>query len=265
MRNELFNQRLQALLDARQAPELDAELRAQAALDDDCRQDLAAQELLFDGLSLQEMPELSPDFARRVVQLAKASPAPSPPRGISYRFIALGTCAAALLVLITAAVAWRPASTPPAAEVAGISAAPQKEATAEANANRSPAVQVAPDMIAAEIEPVDTANIAVETDLPERPLVAIGSQSPHDRYNGIYGALAALGQRFPTGVDAAEGFPVSTPEWFDEVAVGLKPVANSVGGAINVLRRNIPPVSRGGRQEKPQARFEGLSRSDLIC
>jgi hypothetical protein len=44
------------------------------------------------------------------------------------------------------------------------------------------------------------------------------------------------------------------PEWVDEVALGLRPVATSIGGAINTLRSTLPPSSKSDdRSEKPQA------------
>jgi hypothetical protein len=65
-----FEDRLNELLDERLRPECDAELLAHAQRCDTCRELLAISEQLFLGLELRDYPEVSPDFAQRVVAVA---------------------------------------------------------------------------------------------------------------------------------------------------------------------------------------------------
>jgi hypothetical protein len=68
-----FEDRLNQLLDERLSPECDAELLAHAQRCDSCRELLAISEQLFLGLELRDYPEVSPDFAQRVVAVAARS------------------------------------------------------------------------------------------------------------------------------------------------------------------------------------------------
>ena len=68
MKCEVFEQRLNQLLDNRKEPETDRTLRVHADNCEDCRQTLVAQELLWEGLDLFEPPELRNEFSKQVVE-----------------------------------------------------------------------------------------------------------------------------------------------------------------------------------------------------
>ena len=53
--------------------------------------------------------------------------------------------------------------------------------------------------------------------------------------------------------DGEENLLALRPQWVDDMATGLRPVADSVGVALNALRRNIPPAPKAEGGEKPQA------------
>lgn len=69
MQCEQFDHRLNRLLDLRRLPESDAQLRAHAETCEDCRQLLATQEALFDGLEHSSLHFQLPDsFTENVLQ-----------------------------------------------------------------------------------------------------------------------------------------------------------------------------------------------------
>lgn len=102
MPQEKFEQRLQEVLDRRQLPKEDPVLRAMAEQCGECRELLAVQEALFDGLALSEMPLLGDDFSQRVVDAALTHRS-------RYRLtapLALALVVAVALLLLLTPVAW---------------------------------------------------------------------------------------------------------------------------------------------------------------
>jgi hypothetical protein len=69
------------------------------------------------------------------------------------------------------------------------------------------------------------------------------------RYDELYKAFL---QRFPNA-GSQEEILALRPEWVDEVALGFRPVATSLEGAINTLRSTLPPSNKSAREGKPQA------------
>lgn len=91
MRCETFEQRMHALLDNRQRPELDAQLRAHVAVCQPCQEQLETQESLFAGLELLDLPEFGNELADVVVKDVA--------QGDRRRYLQWGLIAAAVLVI----------------------------------------------------------------------------------------------------------------------------------------------------------------------
>ena len=99
-----FEQRLNELLDERARPEADSRLSAHAARCPRCRQILAGQQMLLEGLSQLATPTLRRDFAQRVV--AEVATRPAAPR-VGRRWISLAAClASAAAMLLAVSLVW---------------------------------------------------------------------------------------------------------------------------------------------------------------
>jgi hypothetical protein len=91
MRCETFEQRMHTLLDNRQRPELDDQLRAHVAVCPACQEQLESQESLFAGLELMDVPESRGEFADAVVKDVA--------QGDRRRYFQWAVIAAAVLVI----------------------------------------------------------------------------------------------------------------------------------------------------------------------
>jgi hypothetical protein len=67
MDHEKFQQRLNAVLDKREQPQQDAQLRQMADVDGDCAETLEATQLLLESVELLKHPTVRPDMADRVL------------------------------------------------------------------------------------------------------------------------------------------------------------------------------------------------------
>lgn len=98
-----FERRLNAMLDERRPLQSDRWLAAHAAICENCRQQLHAQQTLFVGLSRIAVPPLDRDFARQVVQQVSIH---SPSRA-SRRWVSAAAClAAAAVMLLAVSAVW---------------------------------------------------------------------------------------------------------------------------------------------------------------
>ncbi len=96
MQCDEFEARLQNLLDARQLPERDLSLQQHARQCPNCQIQLTSWARLLDGLELLDVPDVSADFARQVVDRVSL---PQRTRQRSPRVIALLAIAASLLLV----------------------------------------------------------------------------------------------------------------------------------------------------------------------
>ncbi|MCA9270001.1 MAG: hypothetical protein KDA41_16080 [Planctomycetales bacterium] len=241
MRRAQFDLRVNETLDQRQ-PLADDDTLTAAADCDEKRRWLADHELLLAAVEQAadclETPRLGDDFAQRVVERHRRETAvrPAPTRSGRERLIVWLAVAAAAIAVV-AAPWWLSArhADPAGAGRIGVAVAP------------SPPVK-----IVAPVEPqMAAASAAAREDAPQ-----VEDEQP---YADIYQAIVELGSQIPSA-DGDESLLAARPLWIEDMAVGLRPVANSVGGALSVLRRNLPPgPGKGDTLEKPQAsRFSAI-------
>ncbi len=260
MQRELFEQRLNELLDLRESPEDDGQLGDEALLNEEQHEVLRGQRLMLDGLAACEIPSLSDDFAERVVAQVRSERAVETKRSAGspriLPFVLTAACAVLLLVAAIPLWSWLNSpndtidvagSNPPTAapEVNGLGDAPQPPDSVVAdnkNDNVTPADNEDAPILVAPRKPTSDEQIA-------------------RRYSEMYRIISELSGQ-PEGA-AEPDLLAMRPQWVDEMALGLKPVAASVGGAINVLRRNLPPSEKSDPAEKPQARNYADADSQL--
>lgn len=275
MSQKPFEDRMHQLLDRRLAPEDDEALRAQAAADDQARQVLLAQQALFEGLRASETPEPSDDFAEQVVARVSAPDLsarnPRSPLAATQsrkrsrgRFWLTIVCAASLLALaIPFWSNWRPQAernvtnnpshSQPDADVADFKEAPAVAAKTDVQASvddddASPQEDLPQELPRQPSPPESPSLVDVEVDGDQREAKNAMS-GDYEEFEGMYQAFL---ERLPT-TGGEDDLLALRPQWVDEVAVGLKPVATSLGGAINALRRNLPPANKAEPRAKPQA------------
>lgn len=106
---EKFEELWNATLDARQAPEENAELAAHAAQCRECAEMLSATDLLWQGLETREEPALPEDFAENVLA---AFNRPAPLFSRQVRLMAALAVAAAILISVGIYVQSKPAGGP---------------------------------------------------------------------------------------------------------------------------------------------------------
>ena len=247
MRHEAFNARLNELLDKREWLEDDDTLRNLAASSSACRDVLAAQQLMFEGLEADEIPELPADFAQHVVAQAMLSESTlneSPlaqaaaPRAVRRSWIFELAAVAALALVVIAG--WSSFDKPAGLAVSTVT---KPQPTAGVPVTREN----------------ETVPANVEEPSPTTPQVAVSSELNNARYDELYRAFL---NRLPDRT-AQDELLARRPEWVDEVATGLRPVATSLGGAINTLRSTLPASSKSDREDKPQASLESSPVSDI--
>lgn len=213
MQCEAFEYRLQSLLDRRQRPEVDDQLRAHALGCDACRQTLDAQESLFAGLAAFEFATAEPPAAQAIAAHALAEM--NPPAGdrktasrwTSLRWAAPLIAAAAVVALLLAPF-WFGSS----------DAQPKADQVAE-NPISTPETDETNTPVAPQLPQVDLTQFTFASSLPDQlPTVD---------------TLARL--------DA----PV--------LSKGLRPLTSSFNSALTVIRRTIPGGRSDAASESPQA------------
>lgn len=204
MRCRQFEERLQHLLDRRQAPSEDAHLMRHARRCPECRETLAACARMLDGLNLLELPVPDDDFSQRVVNRTPVRRPPFAGRRVGN---ALAAVAAALAMSLLLSVAWRTDRTesPPAAAplIAAAAPLPENRQATDAAANRT--------------NPTPQHGPSLSTSL------ALAQQQP----------LSLLLRWKETWGEAAWR-PV------DDLADGLNPITVPLSVAVEEIRRAIP-------------------------
>lgn len=243
-----FERRLHDLLDDRLRPEDDAWLQSQAALSEEHRDLLKGQQVMLDGVELLDTPDLPADFAERCVSLAIDGDAqPTPPHKVhsqAGRWSVVGwisVCAAAL-ALVAAVPLWNLMQVEP--EIRATVPNPSESGPSDESPEEQPPSDDIPDSSIANV-PTEQLHLDSESNLPgdQREPDAVAQRNYDD----------LIRQAFEDWRERDEELFPPRPQWVDDVALGFRPVADSVGGAINVLRRNLPPSPRVEGEEKPQA------------
>jgi hypothetical protein len=226
MQCEVFESRLNQILDRRARPESDPRLLAHAQACESCRELLAAQELLLDGLDQLESPDVSPGFAQRVVAGLAPSQGYSSSRSPARWLVFLAGLAATLVIGL-AAGQWLSSSH---SQVGGSGNEARPGGTPRALAVTTPAPS-----------PSGAAPKAVKS-----PTSAGGDRAlaSNEDYRGL---LENLAQHLPD-------VPRDQLETVEQIPGGLRPIATSFNVAIGLLRRTLP----GGKDDpaappKPQA------------
>jgi hypothetical protein len=229
MQCENFESRLNQILDRRARPETDEMLLAHAATCEPCRELLAVGELLFDGVDLLETPEISPGFARRVVD--KLAPRHRTSSFAPGRW--LGPAAAVAALLVVAVISGRHLWWPSGRMVAS-----------PGSGQPTKSISTAPGTLAVTSPPTKR----VAPSASQRPSVtrpaAVIAEPTNDDYREL---LETLAHRLPD-------VPRDSLESVEQIPDGLRPIATSFNVAIGLLRRTLP----GGKDEpaappKPQA------------
>ena len=238
---DAFECRMHDWLDRRLDPQADDSLRAQAAIDSDKARTLKGQELMLFGLELSEAPAISPGFAQRCI--GELQPLPARQGTLSRKskqsVWAFASVVAGLLLLAIPIGQWL-YSQPAGASVAVVESGAQPDA---ATSNEEVLINPTRAVAGVRTKPTRTANA-------EETATAQNVKTEEQLYEELYAAFKDLRSR---ATDGDEDLLALRPQWMDDMAGGLRPVADSVGGAINTLRRNIPPSSKGDMDEKPQA------------
>lgn len=241
-----FEERVQFLLDERQAPQHDALLQSHAQSCAGCRQLLLDQEALFRGIGNSRLPELPHNFPSRVVsaQVADAAQAVVRPGKQRPWLLALGvvsTAAAALIALSIAMNRW-PDDRQGSGKVAPVNqqvkspAGPlQSQLATEKSRDATHGLPVGPGV-------GDSNSSKSGTDSS----VAAADVESLERYGQ---ALQDFAAQVPQAVDRLDEVEEATP--------GLRPVRTSFTLAIGTIRRTIPPP-RKQAPPRPGKRDSGL-------
>lgn len=288
MNCDTFQQRLHYLLDRRVSPRQDPELHSHALICGECQAHLEMQERLLEALGSFEPPPHRDDFADRIVAAVCHRDSMSYPvasisrRTENRRWIGIATC----LGLLILAGAWHlsrqgepPADMAPWAQVTTLPPMEreyperdhaEREHVAREHGDRAEglfATQFPPDNSRHLQPPLMMEQVSEET----RPFVAWGSQAfragPHGLPMTAPGGLeVTTGSGYPHWLTALTSqLPEVPPESLqsvDQIAGGLRPIAETLGAAFDTIRRSLPIVDREDRPAgKPQA---GLSSRVLI-
>lgn len=246
MHCEKFETRLQDLLDARLRPECDKELLAHAETCEACREIMALQEQLFAGLEIWEAPAVPDCFTQHTVALAMAAKTlptvePRAPR-ISLAWIGLSVVLAASLVLAIIPFFQHNQPSNGAAPLAQDEPIPK------------------PAMVDVVVAPMPQPLVASEVPnlLDTHPVTFTPQQ------------LAAEGEVMLRNLQQLPEVPVDQSV---ERIPGFRPIANTFGLAIDVMRKVLP----GGRESttsqeqktppatKPQAEWLGNSQPGSLA
>ena len=253
-----FESRVHELLDSRQAPEDDAWVQSQIALSSENKQLLAGQQLMLDGLEMSEVPELPANFAEQCVagamELEDTRPTASKDlsRESYWRIPAAIAGVALLLAVAVPFWGWMTSDSDPAPIATNPPAEIQPEAEEVPPTPENPIVAV---------DEIDRPTIDDEPSDSSPPIDSV-AESEDQQYEDLYEMFRDLRERIPP-TDGDENLLALRPQWVDDMATGLRPVADSVGGALNAIRRNLPPSPKVDGDGKPQA-WMHQSRSSQV-
>lgn len=222
MRCEEFEERVNAVLDERQRPLWDAELRLHCQSCADCRHVAASYEILLEGFYELAAPEVSPDMAVRVLDQLKSEP--STRRRLVLGAVSLATAAALLIAVLPAL---RGPSSPTA---------------------QAPAPSVEARMLS-EQKSRAAAAMALEQ-LSSLPLTLLASPKGSDpiaelaRETGQNLANVVL---YVPGIGGTKGIidaelsvTDGSSSWAGPMSEGLRPVADSVAETVTLLLESLP-------------------------
>lgn len=194
-----FDARLHELLDERKAPEQDWELQCHARNCPRCAARLETMIRLLDSLELSQTPELSSEFAQRVVEAVDPPPTTraASTRGVPTRLVPLMVVAAGLL-LIAMPVAWYAVKP----EVGAVPSPPSPSSTNSTAQLEGPPAASSPARMATD---------ASEDWLLSGTLVELYSQATHERHR----------------------------KQMTRIADDLRPIATPFNAALTAIRRSI--------------------------
>jgi hypothetical protein len=243
MRCNEFESRLNDLLDLRRTPSADPQLLGHAAACSDCREQLAACDLLFLGLNAPSPPALSPGFARAVV--AQAYPIA---RTRSIQPLALwgAICAiAAAVLLMVSLMVWRPAGEQRLARPAGGNAGGQFRGGLAIGFPRP-----APPSPNATTQTQQPVIAAVPAQPAISPLPTPAAPSSPDQLAQAAPTPDAISDYRFSFEQFTNQLPIAVPplETVDQYAPGFRPLRESFEAAFDALRRTIP-----GAHDSPSA------------
>lgn len=231
-----FADRMNEVLDRRQAPERDALLLRHAGECLPCRQTLRGQAALFAGLELAETPTLSNQFAAAVLVQANEIPVATianPQRSARKNWVGViaGFVSLAAVVLVAVLIGLsrqqgpvRPTANKPASPIA----APK---TVEVARNLPPQKETTP--------------------------IANAKAAPPPDYQEYRDALNSLTAQLPSAVEKIDEVQQATP--------AIRPIRASFSMAIGTLQRTIPNrTRRDSRPIKPDSGFHGYQRDVVV-
>ena len=216
MQRAEFEQRLNEVLDRRENPALDPQLRAAAEHDEELRTELAAAEALLAGLAQREPLELHTDLSAAVLgDLQQSTPR---------------------VRLVSSPMLWIPASLAAMILVAVL----LKDRWQEPTIGPTTGPRRVPTYIALPKQDVvqPEGSALAEGELPKYP------QPTDVRSDAAYFAmLRRTGQAMAVLPDTL--LRADMPPEVNAMAEGMRPVRNSVSAAIDALRGTLPSKSAG--------------------
>lgn len=223
MQCDEFEARVNLRLDRRLRPETDDRLLAHAQGCEACREALAAQEFLLAGVEMLEVPELSPDFARRAVSAALADSEPARRGAWSWspRWLALSGLAAAVAVVVV--------STPFVLSLAG----------GKSGAGKVAETPLKPARPSAGLAAVTKPRTSRPTPTPN----ATGNVSLANLGSG--GDYRTIIETLPNQFPEVQRDALETVEQ-------IRPITTSFGVAVGLIRNTLPRV-KDEPPRKPQA------------
>jgi hypothetical protein len=234
MRCDEFEDRLQERLDQRLAPWADGELTAHAAQCPACRATWTSLIAATDAVAGHPRPAPSAELTRRVMAEISGIPAVSVERASSMRRIiqvAAMALAASLLVALGLAL-WpgdRAANNAPVATVPRVEDPAEEDPHPEDTGNMDPRnVDVRPE------------------DAPPAPRAAMDGEGTAPVAAPMREVRAALAEAWllapasPVAAASSTGDDAAVVGWGDELATGLRPLADSTADAFSFLLAALP-------------------------
>ncbi len=223
MKCETFEQRFQDILDNRQDPLNDTQLGEHAEYCAECQEMLQASSRLWAGLA-EEVAPLHASVATAVLceVLPQTQKSVVPKRALSPTVLSASLIALALLLTVPLWNYLATTDNQPGTE--------QKPGIAQADTEQTPLDPATPGddskpEIAKEISPVPSGSPNFDAPFPA-----------------------------PFNLFVQHFREAGRPAWISEVSVSFRPVTNSVGSTLNVLRRSLPGNENPSDQE-PQAGY----------
>lgn len=235
MQCEEFEERLNQLLDRRVRPETDAALLAHAQMCSGCRETLEAQQALFDTLDSLDSPEPTADFSRRVVGKVVTQR-----RARTWRrtvFFLAGLAAGIVLAIFIV----------------------PRGSESDSGVGRSNSVPKVPDPRPPE---APTTTVVEADDPPEGPAEEMAAAQPPatDPYAEFLEAVRLQQEELADAQKNGDRYLVALEDWGntlvalpsgpiepDSLPGGIKPLAESIGAAFDLLQAPADEPPSGSR------------------